>query len=76
MNGQGYFGHLDSHLILGEMEEELFKKKSWDIFTHFSLNSLSTKEETISSSKVTSKSEMAFLGIRKILSFQTSITFF
>tara|TARA_Y100001954_G_scaffold141235_1_gene150497 strand:+ start:3925 stop:4977 length:1053 start_codon:yes stop_codon:yes gene_type:complete len=75
-NRKGYFGHLDSHVKSRGDGGRAFGKKSWDAFTNFSLNSLSAKEETISSSKVTSKSEMALsIGIEKYFP-SSEITFF
>ena len=75
-SGKGHFGHLDSHIKSRGDGGRSFGKKSWDAFTNFSLNSLSTQEEKPASSKVTSKSEMALsIGVEKYFP-STEISFF
>ena len=74
--GEGHFGHLDSHLKARGDGGRTFEQKSWDIFSNFSLNSLSVKEDTSSASVVTSKSEMALsFGLEKYFP-STEVTFF
>ncbi len=75
-SGKGKFGHLDSHLKARGDGGRAFGKKSWDVFSNFSLNSFSTKEDSASTSKVTSKSEMALsFGVEKYFP-STEVTFF